>query len=86
MAQRVVPLFICLFMMFNSRYSGLSFSQNDIRRPITQFSRLGYSGRLIYYLKDIRIIKHFAGTGQSGTHVWGKKFRCGDFKEIDPSA
>jgi hypothetical protein len=66
MAQRVVPLFICLFMMFNSRYCGLSFSQNDIRRPITQFSSEGYPGRLIYYLKDMPIIKHFAGTARKG--------------------
>jgi hypothetical protein len=61
MAQRVVPLFICLFMMFNSRYYGPSFHLFKVRGPITQCSREGYPGRLIYYLKDIRIIKHFAG-------------------------
>jgi hypothetical protein len=46
------------------------FSPNDIRRPITQFPSEGYPGRLIYYLKDMPIIKRFAGIAMgSGNQI-----------------
>jgi hypothetical protein len=61
-AAEALPLFICRFMMFNSRYLALYDVFLTFKGHSHSFPDEGLSERLIYYLKDIRIIKHFVET------------------------